>query len=65
VTRPLRGLPSLSGTRVVAVTGYCGAAVSERANQTGFDEHLLKPIHPGALGAVIVGSQGTPHFMAR
>lgn len=38
---------------LVAVTGYGQTSDRERAFQAGFDEHLLKPVDPQALEAVL------------
>ena len=44
LARRLRGLPSLSEVRLVAVTGFGQEADRDRARAAGFDEHLVKPV---------------------
>jgi two-component system, sensor histidine kinase len=43
VAASLRGDPALAATRLVALTGWGGAAHKERAGRAGFDGHLTKP----------------------
>ena len=40
-------------TRIVAITGYGQEEDRERSRNAGFDEHLLKPIAPDALNALM------------
>jgi PAS domain S-box-containing protein len=49
VARRLRAVPELAGTRLVALTGYGGAADRERTREAGFDAHLVKPVQLDAL----------------
>lgn len=64
------GLPKLDGydlarrvrarhgphrVRLIAMTGYGQAQDRERAFQAGFDEHLVKPVDPDALAALLAG----------
>ncbi|HEY1101773.1 MAG TPA: hybrid sensor histidine kinase/response regulator, partial [Myxococcota bacterium] len=42
-----------STSRIVALTGYGQAADKARARAAGFDEHLVKPVMPKALEAVL------------
>jgi two-component system CheB/CheR fusion protein len=45
----LRKLPDYSRVPLIAVTGYSMYADRERALQSGFNAHLIKPIDPAAL----------------
>ncbi len=49
VARRLRQEPSISGVRLVALTGYGGAADRENSRNAGFDHHLTKPVDPREL----------------
>ena len=53
VARRLRSLPAMNGTRLIALTGYGQPADGERARQSGFDRHLLKPLAPELLRATL------------
>lgn len=44
VARQLRAIPALTGTFLVAMTGYASAKDRAEASAAGFDEHLVKPI---------------------
>lgn len=43
VARRLRSEPSLSGMRLIALSGYAQPEDRERARQAGFEAHLAKP----------------------
>ncbi|NUS39644.1 MAG: PAS domain S-box protein [Lysobacter sp.] len=47
--RRIRALPGGDGIAVLATTGWGQDADRERSNACGFDEHLVKPVDPGAL----------------
>ncbi|MGV3722901.1 MAG: PAS domain S-box protein [Actinomycetota bacterium] len=49
VARALRGDPALNPRRLIAVTGYGEDEHRRRAQEAGFDQHLLKPVDPDAL----------------
>ncbi|HEX7637279.1 MAG TPA: ATP-binding protein, partial [Burkholderiaceae bacterium] len=53
VARRLRRLPQTEGARLVALTGYGQQADRQRGREAGFDSHLLKPVDPDALRAVL------------
>jgi len=53
VARQLRAQPALAATRIVAMTGYGRDTDRAEATQAGFDAHLVKPVEPSALLAVI------------
>ena len=44
VARRLRAMPTLTGTLVIAMTGYASPEDLIAAKQAGFDEHLVKPV---------------------
>jgi CheY-like chemotaxis protein/two-component sensor histidine kinase len=54
VARELRSRLS-PNTRLVAVTGYGGAAERARSAEVGFDAHLLKPVEPRTLLSTLQG----------
>ncbi len=51
----LRAEPALAGLRLVALTGYGQASDRARTREVGFDEHLVKPADPEAIGRAIAG----------
>jgi two-component system CheB/CheR fusion protein len=55
IARRLRSEPGHRDTFLVALTGYGQPNDRARANEVGFDEHVVKPVHPdellGLLGA--------------
>jgi CheY-like chemotaxis protein/anti-sigma regulatory factor (Ser/Thr protein kinase) len=53
VARRLRADPSFARTQLVAVTGYGQEEDRRRAQDAGFDLHLVKPIDPAALLAFL------------
>jgi signal transduction histidine kinase len=53
VARTLRKTMPGAGLRLVAVTGYGQPSDRELAFQAGFDQHLLKPVAPEALEALL------------
>jgi PAS domain S-box-containing protein len=53
VARALRASAHASGALLVALTGYGQVEDRERAFAAGFDEHLLKPVEPEMLRAVM------------
>lgn len=52
VARLLRGRPHLSGTLLVALTGYGTAEDRRRSTEAGFDAHLVKPTGVEGLSAL-------------
>jgi CheY-like chemotaxis protein len=46
-----------SAVRIVALTGYGQAGDLQRAKDSGFDAHLVKPVDSDLLGKVIGGSE--------
>ena len=53
VARRLRQLPQARNAWLIALTGYGQPADRERGREAGFDDHLLKPVEPAALTALI------------
>jgi CheY-like chemotaxis protein len=47
----LRADPSLSGIRLIALTGYGQESDFQRGREAGFDEHLVKPVDITAVEA--------------
>jgi signal transduction histidine kinase len=62
VCERLRQLPRGQERTVVAVTGWGQPQDLRRSQQAGFDSHLVKPIDPQALNAIIAGllAKGVP-----
>ncbi|MCW8137571.1 MAG: PAS domain-containing protein, partial [Planctomycetota bacterium] len=53
LARAARADDRLRGTFLVALTGYGTAEDRRRAIEAGFDEHLIKPLDPGAVIALL------------
>ena len=53
VAEMIRQDPRHSGIRLVALTGYGGAADREAVKAAGFDEHLVKPLDQHKLASVL------------
>ena len=53
VARRLRASADGEALYLIAVTGYGMPADQERARQAGFDSHLVKPVHPGQMLALL------------
>ncbi|GGX92125.1 PAS domain-containing hybrid sensor histidine kinase/response regulator [Pseudoduganella dura] len=58
LVRRLRQLPETAMARIVAITGYGTPQDRARALEAGFDEHLVKPVHPKALYAILARLAG-------
>jgi CheY-like chemotaxis protein len=58
VARRLRGEPRLSGAILVALTGYGEERHRRRAEESGFDHHMTKPVDLEKLTALL----GTPEL---
>jgi PAS domain S-box-containing protein len=54
VGRRLREHPATSGALLAAVTGYGQPEDAARAREAGFDRHLVKPVAPEAILALLV-----------
>ncbi|WP_437949485.1 ATP-binding protein [Sorangium sp. So ce296] len=55
LARRLRREPALDRCTLIAVSGYGQDAHRKRAVDAGFDHHLLKPVEPSALMALLAG----------
>ena len=53
VVERLRALPELGRTRFVALSGYGDAESRLRGREAGFERHLVKPVEPADLEAVL------------
>ncbi len=53
LARRLRAGPDTRLVKLVAITGWGQQADREAANRAGFDKHLVKPVDPDALIAVL------------
>jgi PAS domain S-box-containing protein len=51
--RAIRALPGLEGVTLVALTGWGAEEDRRRSREAGFDEHLLKPVRPGEVAALL------------
>jgi CheY-like chemotaxis protein len=60
VARRIRSSPSGKGVYLVAVTGYGLASDKSRAREAGFDGHVVKPVNPAEVNALLrdLGSRG-------
>jgi len=53
VARQLRGVAALESTQLIAMTGYGQERDRLRSAQVGFDAHLVKPVQPAVLKALL------------
>ncbi|MBX3421151.1 MAG: PAS domain S-box protein [Pirellulaceae bacterium] len=53
VARRVKQNPDYAGVRLVALTGYGQQADIDLALQAGFDTHLIKPVNPKVLAAIL------------
>jgi PAS domain S-box-containing protein len=53
VAKHIREHEELAGTRLIAVTGYGRESDQERSSQSGFNQHLVKPVDPAKLQALL------------
>jgi len=53
VVKRLRELPETRQAFLIAISGYGGPEYIEQSESSGFDEHLLKPVDPLKLSAVL------------
>ena len=52
--RQLRGVPSLSGLKIIAQSGYGDSESKRKAADAGFDLHLLKPVASDDLQRILL-----------
>jgi DNA-binding response OmpR family regulator len=61
LARLLRQEKDRAGMRLVAVTGWGHESFRIRARESGFDDHLVKPVDPDALlGLIARFGQSSP-----
>jgi CheY-like chemotaxis protein len=60
VARKIRAAPAGASVLLVALTGYGQPADRRRAEEAGFDLHLVKPVDPARLVALIAGALREP-----
>lgn len=60
VARRVRQAEGMTGTRLIALTGYGRPSDVEQALQAGFNHHLVKPVDAAQLAAAI-GGNGQPN----
>ena len=53
VARRIRAAPWGRGLTLVAITGWGQESDRRRSQEAGFDSHLVKPVDPGALAALL------------
>jgi len=53
VARRLRAAPATSGALLVAVSGWGQENDRKRAREAGFDRHLVKPVEPADIEAIL------------
>jgi CheY-like chemotaxis protein len=58
VARMIRQLPGGADLKLVAVSGYGHEEAMAQSIQAGFDRHLVKPVDPEALGALLAEYAG-------
>jgi PAS domain S-box-containing protein len=56
VTQRMRQMPELSGASIIAVTGYGQEKDRRRAEQLGFDHHLVKPVDLEKLKQILAAT---------
>lgn len=53
IARRLRQFPETRGSRLIALTGYGQEDDRRRSQEAGFDRHIVKPLDPHALSALL------------
>jgi CheY-like chemotaxis protein len=53
VARALRTDPAVSRSLLIAISGYGQEADRRRTREAGFDHHLVKPVRPDVLRALL------------
>jgi CheY-like chemotaxis protein len=57
LARRLRELPGCEGMRLIALTGYGQSHDRQRALDSGFDDHLVKPVPFRILERTLAGRE--------
>jgi PAS domain S-box-containing protein len=65
VARRLRRLPECHNARLIAVTGYGQESDRNLSKAAGFDSHLVKPVSPDQLRAVLADDDHSPSPLGR
>jgi PAS domain S-box-containing protein len=60
VARRVRQRPELDRVTLVALTGFAQEADRERCREAGFDHHLVKPVDPDVLQALLASIASRP-----
>jgi CheY-like chemotaxis protein len=58
VARMVKAQPWAAETMLIALTGWAQEADREHGRAAGFHHHLIKPVAPDALQAVLLGAEG-------
>jgi len=53
VARRIRADPGLAGIRLIALTGWGADSDRRRTQESGFDEHWVKPVEPEKLMSLV------------
>ncbi|TWT77889.1 Autoinducer 2 sensor kinase/phosphatase LuxQ [Posidoniimonas polymericola] len=61
VARRVREAPELADVYLIALTGYGQESDRRLATESGFDEHLVKPVDPDRLSALLSEAKGRVH----
>ena len=61
VAQRLKALPEREGLELVAITGYGQDIDRQRTRESGFDEHMVKPVRLDALEAWLRWTQKRRH----
>ncbi len=65
VARQIRQQPDLNHPLLVAVTGYAEDAARQLSREAGFDHHLVKPVDPESILALLASLEWTEPDRAR
>ncbi len=57
VARRIRAHPELARVRLIALTGWGAEGDRRRTQDSGFDDHWVKPVEPEKLMALVRGSE--------
>ena len=60
VARRLRAQPKLERTSLAAITGWGQEQDRQKSKEASFDRHLVKPVDPETLGALLAELRPDP-----
>jgi CheY-like chemotaxis protein len=60
VARRIRADPELAGVRLIALTGWGAEGDRRRSQESGFDDHWVKPIEPDKLMSLVRSAEPGP-----